>query len=248
MPEPISAVVFDIGRVLVEWDLRCLFRKLIPDPGELEWFVAHVVTEAWHYQVDQGRPLAEIVAERIAEFPRYRGLIEAYAARYTETIPGPVQGSIALVEALHAAQVPLYAITNFGAEFWQEFRPQWPVLDLFRDIVVSGIEKLHKPGPGIFALWARRFGLAAEAMLFIDDSQANTAAAGARGFSLVRPAGLTTTRAPGVPSTTRSATGTTSSLPPAGRRESACTARRSRRAASCSRLQTSCLRASCHRG
>jgi len=145
MPEPVSAVVFDIGKVLVEWDLRCLFRKLIADTDELEWFVANVVTEQWHYQVDQGRPLAQIVAERIAEFPEHQGLIEAYATRYTETIPGPVPGSIALVEALHANRVPLFAITNFGAEFWEQFRPQWPVLELFGDIVVSGVEKLHKP-------------------------------------------------------------------------------------------------------
>lgn len=184
MTEPISAVVFDIGRVLVEWDLRCLFRKLITDPGELEWFVTNVVTEAWHYQVDQGRPVAEIVAERIAEFPQHRGLIEAYATRYTETIPGPVPGSIELVEALHAAEVPLYAITNFGAEFWEEFRPQWPVLDLFGDIVVSGIEKLHKPDPAIFALSAARFGLAPEAMLFIDDNPANTEAAASCGWQV----------------------------------------------------------------
>jgi 2-haloacid dehalogenase len=177
MTEPISAVVFDIGKVLVDWDLRCLFRKIIADPDELEWFVTHVVTEQWHYQVDQGRPLAEIVAERIAEFPEYRSLIEAYATRYTETIPGPIAGSIELVEALHSASVPLFAITNFGAEFWVQFRPQWPMLDLFRDIVVSGIEKLHKPDPAIFALSAERFGHPPKTMLFIDDNQANTAAA-----------------------------------------------------------------------
>ena len=184
MIEPISAVVFDIGKVLVEWDLRCLFRKLIADPDELEWFVTHVVTEKWHYQVDQGRPLAEIVAERIAEFPEHRRLIEAYATRYNETIPGPVAGSIELVEALHAAGVPLFAITNFGAEFWVQFRPQWPVLELFQDIVVSGIEKLHKPDPAIFALSATRFGLAPEAMLFIDDNEANTVAAQSCGWQV----------------------------------------------------------------
>jgi 2-haloacid dehalogenase len=184
MTEAISAVVFDIGKVLVEWDLRCLFRKLIADPDELEWFVANVVTEAWHFQVDQGRPLAEIVAERIAEFPQHRGLIEAYSTRYTETIPGPVPGSFELVEALHARQVPLFAITNFGAEFWEQFRPQWPVLDLFGDIVVSGIEKLHKPDPAIFALSAKRFGLAPAVMLFIDDNPANTAAAAECGWQV----------------------------------------------------------------
>ncbi len=32
----VRAVVFDVGKVLVEWDPRYLYEKLIPDAGELE--------------------------------------------------------------------------------------------------------------------------------------------------------------------------------------------------------------------
>lgn len=173
----IEAVVFDVGRVLYHWDLRHLFRKLIADEAELEAFVTQVVTPEWHYQHDEGRPLAEMVAERSAEFPHYAALIEAYAARFNETIPGPVPGSLELVERLDAAGVPLFAITNFGAEFWALFRPTAPVFDRFGDIVVSGVEKLTKPDPAIYALAARRFGHDPAAMLFIDDNAANVAAA-----------------------------------------------------------------------
>ena len=52
--QDIHAVVFDIGRVLVQWDLRLLFAMLIADPAELEWFTATVVTPEWHFQHDQG--------------------------------------------------------------------------------------------------------------------------------------------------------------------------------------------------
>lgn len=178
----IEAVVFDVGRVLFDWDLRHLFSKLIDDPDELEWFVGNVVTPEWHFQHDAGRPLQEMVAERIVEFPDHRPLIEAYAARFNETIPWPVPGSLELVAALQARGVPLYAITNFGAEFWAGFRPSQPVFDGFRDIVVSGVEKLVKPDPAIYALAARRFGHAPEAMLFVDDNAANVASAIACGW------------------------------------------------------------------
>ena len=33
---PIDAVVFDVGRVIVEWDLRLLIRKLIADEAEVD--------------------------------------------------------------------------------------------------------------------------------------------------------------------------------------------------------------------
>jgi 2-haloacid dehalogenase len=34
-----DAVVFDIGGVLLDWDPRYLYRKLIPDPAQMEWFL-----------------------------------------------------------------------------------------------------------------------------------------------------------------------------------------------------------------
>lgn len=174
---PVTAVAFDVGRVLYQWDLRHLFRPHIADSAELEWFVGNVVTEQWHFQHDAGRPLAEMVAERSAEFPDHAALIALYAARFNDSVPGPVPGSLELVEALHTAGVPLYAITNFGAEFWEGFRPIAPIFDRFRDIVVSGVEKLTKPDPAIYALAAERFGHNPGEMLFIDDNAANIASA-----------------------------------------------------------------------
>ncbi|WP_394729929.1 HAD family hydrolase [Altererythrobacter sp. GH1-8] len=178
----IQAVVFDVGRVIVQWELRALFSKLIDDDAELDWFLAHVVTEEWHFQHDAGRQLGDMVPERQAEFPRYAEHIAAYATRFLETVPGPIPGTAALIDALAERGVPLFAITNFGAEFWQMFRPTQPVLDHFRDIVVSGEEKLAKPDPAVFQLAAERFGFAPQTMLFIDDNAANIASAEALGW------------------------------------------------------------------
>ena len=178
----IETVVFDVGRVLYQWDLRFLFRKLIADPGELEWFVTTVVTPEWHFQHDAGRPIAEMVAERSGQFPQHAALIEAYASRFNETIPGPIPGSLELVDRLLANGIPIHGITNFGADTWAGFRPTAPIFDRFRDIVVSGDEKLAKPDPAIYALAERRFGYAPQAMLFIDDSLPNVEAARARGW------------------------------------------------------------------
>ena len=180
------SVIFDVGKVLFEWDLRHLFAKLIDDPDELEWFVGHVVTPAWHFQHDAGRPLTEMVPERQAEFPDHAHLIDAYAARFNETIPGPVPGSLDLVERLDAAGVPLFAITNFGHEFWHGFRPTQPVFDRFRDIIVSGTERLMKPDPAIYALAIKRFGIDPAGALFIDDNPANVAGAEAAGIAAHR--------------------------------------------------------------
>lgn len=178
----IEAVVFDVGRVLYQWRLGALIEKLTDDPAELDHVLSEVITEEWHFQHDAGRPLAEMVPERIAAFPHRERFLTAYAERFNETIPGPIPGSLEIVRDIHDAGVPLYAITNFGAEFWAAFRPTAPIFDLFRDIVVSGEEKLVKPDPAIYALAARRFGHEPEAMLFIDDNLANVEGARACGW------------------------------------------------------------------
>ncbi len=182
--EEIHAVVFDVGRVLVQWDLRHLFAKLIADRDELDWFLSTVVTPEWHFQHDAGRALAEMVEERAAQYPDHAHLIRAYAQRFNETIPGPVPGSLELVEALHQRGVPLYAITNFGHELWARFRPTWSVFERFADIVVSGTEKIAKPDPAIYALASRRFGHPPGEMLFIDDNEANVIAAQQSGWQV----------------------------------------------------------------
>ena len=178
-----QSVIFDVGRVLFDWDVRYLFAKLIPDRDELEWFVTNVVTPQWHFQHDAGRPLADMVPELKAEFPDHAPLIDAYAARFNETIPAPMPGSLELVERLDAAGVPLFAITNFGHEFWEGFRPTQPIFDRFQGIIVSGTEKLMKPDPAIYRLAIARFGIDPSGALFIDDVAANVAGAESLGIA-----------------------------------------------------------------
>ena len=177
-----KAAVFDVGRVMFRWQLRALFEKLIEDPEELDWFLANVVTEEWHFQHDRGRALDDMVPERIAEFPEYEAHIRAYAARFNETIPGPVDGTLEIVRRLNAGDVPLFCLTNFGHEFWAGFRPTQPVFDLFEDIIVSGTEKVAKPEPRIYEIVEQRSGRTADALFFTDDNPANIAAARARGW------------------------------------------------------------------
>ena len=88
-----------------------------------------------------------------------------------------------LVAELDAGGVPLFAITNFSHEFWPPFRArETELFDRFRDVVVSGEERLVKPDAAIYRLALDRFGLAAEQALFVDDRADNVAGAEAVGM------------------------------------------------------------------
>ena len=190
------AVVFDIGNVLYDWDPRILYRRLIPDDEALDIFLRDVCSKEWHFQHDAGRPFAETSAELAARFPDHAHLIAAWGPRFSEQIPGPVAGMPELVAELDTAGVPLFAITNFSDEFFRPFRAQEAALfDRFRDIVVSGAERLVKPDAAIYDLALTRFGLAPHEALFVDDRQDNVDGAAAVGMHAVPFTNAATLRA-----------------------------------------------------
>ena len=177
------AVIFDVGRVLFEWDPRYLYERLIEDDQALEAFLTNVVTKEWHFQHDAGRPFAETSAELSAQYPEHEALIAAWGPRFNDTVPHAVPGMLEIVRELDAAGVPLFAITNFSGEFWPDWvRQHRELFDRFRDIVVSGDEKLVKPDPAIYALALELFGLQGPDAVFVDDSPANVAGANAAGI------------------------------------------------------------------
>ncbi len=182
MQKPCRAVVFDIGNVFVEWDPRFLYKKLIPDAEELEYFLTKVVTLKWHSEHDRGRPFAEGVKILSAQFPQYAALIEAFDTRWGETISGLIPGTCEILDALVEAGVPVYALTNFSAEKFPQFCDEYAFTRQFKGIVVSGEERLIKPDPKIFDVTLSRFNLTPEETLFIDDRLENVQAAEAKGL------------------------------------------------------------------
>ncbi|NML07023.1 HAD family phosphatase [Sphingomonas sp. G-3-2-10] len=186
MPVQPHAVIFDVGNVLFDWDPRFLYERLIEDDRALDAFLADVVTKQWHFQHDEGRPFAETSAELSALYPQHADLIAAWGPRFNESVGGPIPGMLEIVAELAARDVPLFAITNFSGEFWPPFRAsQEAVFAPFRDVVVSGDEKLVKPDPAIYALALKRFGLDASQAVFVDDNLANVESSRAAGIHTV---------------------------------------------------------------
>jgi 2-haloacid dehalogenase len=180
---PPSAVIFDVGNVLYGWDPDSFLARQIEDDEARLRFVAETDLYGWHETLDGGRPFAEAAAELSAAFPAYAHLIAAWGERFGETITDPVPGVHEIVDALHGRGVPLFAITNFSADFWAPFHArERAFFARFKDILVSGEEKLLKPDPAIYLLALERFGLAPQDALFIDDRAVNVAGSEAVGM------------------------------------------------------------------
>jgi len=176
-------VVFDIGNVLIHWDPRALYRTIFSSEAEVEWFLANVCSREWNLEQDRGRSFEDAIAEATARHPDHSEAIAAYHHRWHETIVAPIAGTVAILDELKAQGTPLFAITNWHQDKFRETQQRFPFLsNSFRDIVVSGDERLIKPDPAIYRLLLDRNGLEAGDCLFIDDSRKNVAGAEAVGM------------------------------------------------------------------
>lgn len=179
----IRHIVFDIGRVLVEWDPERPYRRLIPDAAKRRWFLETVCTSAWNAEQDRGRPWAEAEALLIAQYPEEADLIRAYRAHWTEMVPDTLAETPQILERLVDEGRDVTMLTNFAADTFVEAVARFPVLSRPRGVTVSGVEGIIKPDPAIYALHAERFALDPAATLFFDDSPANVEAARGAGWT-----------------------------------------------------------------
>jgi len=180
---PVTAVVFDIGAVLVDWNPEYLYAKVIPDPDERRWFLSEVCTPDWNFAMDAGTSVSDEVAKLVAERPEYADLINPWWDRWSEMLGDETPGTRDIAEELQKSGMPIYALTNWNAQTWELGLAEFPFLGrIFDGIVVSGQEGVTKPDPRIFEILSSRFDLEPSTTVFIDDSPKNVDAANTLGY------------------------------------------------------------------
>lgn len=173
-----DTVVFDIGGVLLDWDPRHMYRKIYAGrEDEMEWFLANICTPEWNTHQDAGRPWDEATEMLVKAHPGHEADIRAYRDRWPEMTAGTLDDTVTILRQLHDAGVPIYAITNFAGDTFQIARDTHDFLNLFRDVVVSGDEKMLKPERRIYDLLVSRNDLTHGRLVFIDDAEKNVVGA-----------------------------------------------------------------------
>lgn len=183
---PRPTIVFDIGAVLLEWNPRHLYRKLIADEAAMETFLAEVCTHDWNLSMDGGVPFPEAIAAKVAEFPHHEDLIRAFDERWEEMVPHVIDGTVEILKGLKDRGDKVYAITNFSAEKFAVALEKYSFLGWFDGVIVSAHEKLLKPDARIYQLLESRFGLTLADCIFIDDNPDNVVGARAVGMRAIR--------------------------------------------------------------
>jgi 2-haloacid dehalogenase len=181
-----SALIFDFGGVLIDWDPLYLYAKLFDgDRGAAKRFLDRIGFQAWNLRQDAGRPFEEAVEALCAQFPQDCELIRAYDTRWRESISGPIQPTVAILWELRGRGYPLYGFSNWSVEKFNLVRHEFEFLDWFDEIILSGEVKLAKPDPQIFALLLERISRQPRECVLIDDSIPNVETARQMGFQTI---------------------------------------------------------------
>lgn len=177
-----KTVVFDVGMVLLYWDPRQIWADDFATMAEVEEFLDEIGFMEWHKEQDRGRSFADGIRDHAQKFLHHADKLGKYDSHWDRSITGTIDGSVDILRTLKATNTPLYGITNFPSEKFALARQRYDFLNLMRDVVVSGDEKLIKPDPAIYRCLLDRNGLAADDCIFIDDSPVNIDAANAMGI------------------------------------------------------------------
>ncbi len=187
-----QAVIFDIGNVLIEWQPERYFDRVI-GPARRHALFQAVDIHAMMQRIDSGADFGAEVARMAAAHPTVADDLLHIRDRWCDIAQPEIPHSVRLLRALRAQGVPVFALSNFGAQNFPLSAAQFPFLHEFDRAYISGPMGMAKPDPAIYAAVEADCGIAPERLLFTDDRQDNIDAAAARGWEvhLFRgPAGL----------------------------------------------------------
>ncbi len=178
---PIDAVVFDIGRVLIEWKPESYFDGRL-GPDRRKQLFQEVDLHGMNLGVDRGDDFRTSVYGLAERHPEWADEIRHWHDSWIEMASPEIPHSVRLMRALQARGTPVFALTNFGIGTFEIARKVYPFFNEFDQAFVSGHLRTLKPEPEIYEHVERDTGIAPDRLLFTDDSEKNVEAAAARGW------------------------------------------------------------------
>ena len=169
----IKNLIFDFGKVLVDYDFEAFFRKYIPDSECCQAFTPVLYNEELQQLLDrEERPFEVIMEEWIEQNKEFEQEIRYFNEHYPEIVTNEVEGMYELLTKLKAEGYKFYGLTNWCSKV-HETMAQFPIFKLLDGQIISSEEHVIKPEPEIYQRLFTKFNLKAEECIFADDRAEN---------------------------------------------------------------------------
>ena len=184
MPRP-KAVVFDLGKVLLDFDYGKVVRGMREHCSLTEPEIHALINQSgllFRYEtglISTGEFFEEV--KRASKFCREFAVFEPLFA----DIFSPIPEMIALNERLRAQGIPTYIFSNTNEIAIKHIRAEYPFFANFTGYIYSYEQRSMKPHPAIYEAVEKQTGYRGADLLYIDDRAENIAHGAERGWQTI---------------------------------------------------------------
>ncbi|MCE2827385.1 MAG: HAD family phosphatase [Verrucomicrobium sp.] len=177
-----KAVVFDLGKVLLDFDYGILARRMEALSDVPAQAILQVVNQTpLLHRYETGLMGDREFFEAVVAATGFRGgevrFLEWFGDIFTEIVP-----MVGLHEALVGRGIPTYVFSNTNAQAIRHVRQVFPFYRKFTGEVLSYEVRSMKPDAGIYEAVERLSGFSGADLLYLDDRSENIAAGASRGW------------------------------------------------------------------
>jgi HAD superfamily hydrolase (TIGR01509 family) len=180
-----SVVVFDLGKVLVDFDYGIAAAKIARQSKLTPQQVRHALDQSpLLVRFETGQMTNEQFAAEVCASCGFSGTVDEFYEAFAD-IFSEIQPMIALQAALRASRIPTCVFSNTNGIAVCHIRRRFPFFDHFDSYVLSYEVGAMKPDAKIYAAVERATGHAGEAIVYLDDRDENIQGGLARGWRAV---------------------------------------------------------------
>jgi len=173
-----STIIFDFGKVLIDYDFGPAIRKYLPTAEMQREFASVFCSDEFINACDLGyKSVPELMQQLMDEHPVFVPYISNINVTVDDFIPGEIEGMRDLLKELKDNGIQLLGLTNWSATVYEIIKAYPEIFSLLDDKMISSEEHLIKPDIRIFQRLIEKFSLTPSECLFVDDKAANVESA-----------------------------------------------------------------------
>ncbi len=181
----VKAVVFDLGKVLVDFDYGLAARRLAEDSTVSAAEVRAVIDQTpLLFRYEGGQMTTQDFFSEVKARISFRSGFEEFAAPFGDIFT-ELPEMIALHAEIRARGLPTFILSNTNDIAISHIRRRFPFFANFDGYVLSYECAALKPHPRIYEITEQRTGCRAAEILFLDDKPENVEAAAQRGWQTI---------------------------------------------------------------
>ena len=180
-----QAVIFDLGKVLIEFDYGIAVRRLISHCSvRLDILQQLVQLSPLLYEYEAGGVTTDQFFQRIKAATGFRGDLAEFHQLFCDIFT-PIPAMVELHAALCQRGVPTYVFSNTNELAVQFIRDRFPFFRRFQGYIFSYEHRALKPDARLYEVVEQVAGCRGSAFFYVDDRPENVAAGQARGWQAI---------------------------------------------------------------